>query len=345
MAGKDRYSINLSVSLLSQIVRYLTHLKIDAGAVFRSAGVDPLIMESPDTRISLDTYLAVENAAIRVTNDTYFGLHIGEFSEVDNWSILGFMMMNCRTLGEAFEKSGRYSAIIGNLIHGRVQIGFRKIKMILMTPKYVPELPRHCFEAAFSGGVRLMRSLSGKPLSPLEVGFSYPLPESIDEYRRIFGCPVLFGRKHTYMTLDMSLAKVPVPLPNAAMLEHFENYAKEYLSELEGADKTTRMVTREILSRLDQKKVNIGSIAADLSMSVRTLQNRLKSEGTVFSELLDETRRRLAEKYLRENFTVEDITYLLGFAETSVFRKAFKKWSGMTPKEFREASHTQMKPA
>jgi len=79
-------------------------------------------------------------------------------------------------------------------------------------------------------------------------------------------------------------------------------------------------------------------------MSVRTLQNHLKSEGVVFRELLENTRERLAKKYLRENYTVEDITYLLGFSEPSVFRKAFKKWSGSTPREYREKALTRNLP-
>ena len=75
-----------------------------------------------------------------------------------------------------------------------------------------------------------------------------------------------------------------------------------------------------------------------MALSTRTLQNRLKDEGKVFSKLLKNTREKLAKKYLRENYSVEDITYLLGFSEKSVFRKAFKKWSGCTPKEYRETS-------
>ncbi len=337
MAQTDGASISLSASLLSQIARYLAHLTIDVEKVFDTAGVDPLVLRTADARISLAQYLAVENEAIRATGDPCFGLHIGEFAEVDNWSIVGFMLMNCRTLGEAFAKGARYSAIVGNLIQGHVQIGLGKAKLILSTPKHAPEIPRHCFEAVFSGSVRMMRSLTGRPLNPLEVGFTHPEPESIDEYRRVFRSPVLFGQKHTFMTLDMSIARVPVLAPNADMLAHFEEYANGYLSEIEGVNQTARMVTKQILSRLDQKTVSIGSIARELAMSSRTLQNRLKSEGTVFSGLLEETRRRLAEKYLRENHSVDDITYLLGFTDSSVFRKAFKKWSGMTPKEYKES--------
>jgi len=69
---------------------------------------------------------------------------------------------------------------------------------------------------------------------------------------------------------------------------------------------------------------------------VRTLQNHLEAEGVVFSDLLRDIRYRLAQQYLRENYSVEQITYLLGFSEPSVFRKAFKKWAGVTPRQYRQ---------
>ena len=89
-----------------------------------------------------------------------------------------------------------------------------------------------------------------------------------------------------------------------------------------------------ILSKLDDEKLSIKKVAREMSVSVRTLQNRLKEEGVVFSELLTDTRQKLAKKYLQEDYSVEQITYLLGFSEPSVFRKAFKKWSGVTPRQF-----------
>jgi AraC-like DNA-binding protein len=86
--------------------------------------------------------------------------------------------------------------------------------------------------------------------------------------------------------------------------------------------------------------MSINKVAKEMSVSVRTLQKRLEKEGIAFSDLYKDIRQRLAQKYLRENYTVEQITYLLGFSEPSVFRKAFKKWSGITPREYREGALT-----
>lgn len=338
---KDKSPICVSVTILSQLVRYLSFLKVDIHKLFTSLDVDPLILESPDARIPFEVYISIEDEAARVTNDPYFGLHMGEYVEAGSWSILGYMMMNCRTLGEAFGKSGRYSKIIGNMIQANAHLKLNNIIVVLSTPENSPELSRHCFEATFSSIIRMSRNLTGQKINPLEVGFSCPAPESNVEYNRVFCSPVLFGQKRNYIILDSNIVDIPVLLPNESLLKHFENYAQEFLSGIEGSNNTSRTVTKLMLERLDSKTLTIQSIAKEMFLSTRTLQYRLKSEGKVFRELLMETRERLAKKYLRENYSVEDITYLLGFAEPSVFRKAFKKWTGFTPREYREKSHIE----
>ncbi len=184
----------------------------------------------------------------------------------------------------------------------------------------------------------MMRSLTGEPISPLEVGFIYPLPESTAEYQRVFNCPVHFNQKDNWLSLDWRIVNTPVRMANPSLLEQFEQYARDFLAQMERKDATTRAVTRIILARLDDESLSIEKVAREMAVSVRTLQKRLDDEGVVFSDLLRDIRQRLAKKYLRENYSVEQITYLLGFSEPSVFRKAFKKWAGVTPREYRQST-------
>lgn len=197
-------------------------------------------------------------------------------------------------------------------------------------------MSRHCFEATFSSSVRIMRNLTGADLNPLEVMFIYPEPPSRVEYERIFKCPVLFGKKENSMTIDPRILTTPVRMANPVLLEQFEKYAQDFIDRLDRKDATSQAVTRILLSRLDDEAMSIEKVAKEMSVSVRTLQKRLEAEDVIFSDLLRDVRERLAKKYLRENYSVEQITYLLGFSEPSVFRKAFKKWSGVTPREYRQ---------
>ena len=334
--------ITVSVTVLTQMFLYLNSLNVDIDAFLRSLGIDPATVKAPDTRLPLETYLLIQDEAAEYTNDPYFGLHMGKFAEAGSWSILGYMMMNCKTLGEAFEKSGRYSRIIGNLIEGRVELRFNKIKIILFTPPHAPQMSRHCFEATISSSIRMIRTLTGIDLCPREVTFTYPEPESRAEYERVFCCPVLFGQKENSFTVDWSVVNTPILMANPGLLQYFEKYAEDFLAEMDRQNEYTRAVTKIILARLDDEKLSIDKVAKEMAVSVRTLQKRLEGEGVVFSDLLKDVREKLAKKYLCENYTVEQITYLLGFSEPSVFRKAFKKWSGVTPKEYREMSFSAL---
>src|SRR5512146_2603316 len=221
--------ITVSVTVLNQMFLYLTSLKVDIDAFLRSLGVDPAAVKSPDARIPIETYLLIQDEAAHYAHDPYFGLHMGEFAEPGSWSILGYLMMNCKTLGEAFEKWARYSRIIGNLIDGRVEWRFNKIRVVFFPRPHAPKLSRHCFESTFASIVRMMRSLTGAPLSPLKVTFVYPEPERMAEYERIFCCPVLFGQKENSVTIDLGMLKTPVRLANPGLREQFESYAQDFL--------------------------------------------------------------------------------------------------------------------
>src|SRR5690242_5663804 len=138
----------ISVNLLSQMFTYLDSLKVDIDSFLRSLNVDPALVRSFDTHIPIETYLFIQDEAAGYVKDAYFGLHMGEFAEAGSWSILGYMMMNCKDLGEAFEKSGRYSRIIGNFIETRAEQKGNQVKVIFFTPPHTPEMSRHCFEAS-----------------------------------------------------------------------------------------------------------------------------------------------------------------------------------------------------
>jgi len=335
-AENSTSGIEVSTAILRQMFSYLDSLHIDKEDLLRSLGVDPAIIASPDAYIPIETYLLIEDGAAEYISDPYFGLHMGEFAEAGSWSILGYMMMNCQNLVQAFEKSTRYHRIIGNLIGGKTSLQADKIKVTLTTPPQAPIMSRHCFESTIASTFRLIRTLTGKEINPVKVQFTSPQPESTAEYERVFACPVLFGQKENAFFMHFSVIFTPILYANPGLLNYFEDYAQRFLAEMEGQSEVANKVIKILLASLDDEDLSIKKVAREMSVSVRTLQNHLKAEGVVFSDLLQEVREKLAKKYLQENYSVEEITYLLGFSEPSVFRKAFKKWAGITPAQYRQ---------
>jgi hypothetical protein len=105
MTGK--YSI--SSGSLIQIMRYLDSIGIDSNAFMDGVSLSHEMLSNPDTRIPIEKYIEVEKMAARVSGDPFFGLHMGQFAEAGGWSIVGYMMMNCRTVLEGFAKFAKYS--------------------------------------------------------------------------------------------------------------------------------------------------------------------------------------------------------------------------------------------
>ena len=114
-------------------------------------------------------------------------------------------------------------------------------------------------------------------------------------------------------------------------MAYFERYAQEFIAGLERKDATTQAVTKIILANLDDVSLSIRKVAKEMAMSVRTLQNRLSDEGVVFSDLMQDIRERLAKRYLSEDYTVEQITYLLGFSEPSTLSQGVQEVAGHDP--------------
>jgi AraC-like DNA-binding protein len=336
--GKDRADLSVAAGILSQLVRYMGYLKLDIDAVLLACGIDPAVTRTPDLRIPYEKYLAVEEESASLSGDPFFGLHMGEWVEPGNYSILGYLMMNSATLGQAFGMADRYFRLLGNAIGSRGLLGLGTVKIIYEAPKTSVAVSRHCFENLIASCVTMMRTLTGISLYPVEVGFEGNPGLPMDEYQRVFGCPVIFGSRHNYLVLPRRYAAIPVLQPNPQLLAHFEQYA---LGLLEADETTAGRVADIVRTRMGKGQLSVSATARELGMSVRSLQGRLREEGTSFSGLVEKTRLQLAKRQLERNSSIEEIALLLGYSETSAFSKAFKKLEGQNPSEYRAGCQRQ----
>jgi AraC-like DNA-binding protein len=331
----ERCGIDITVGVLGQLRKYAEARGLDFGAVMRAADADPGLLGDPDGRIAIEAYLDIEDEAARASADPFLGLHMGEFFEPGDWSVAGYYMTRCATLGEVFVKGGRYARIVGNLIEARGWLVPGAVRVRLAVPRWAPEMSRHCFEATLSSSVCMARRLSGADVVPVAVRLPCEAPADDAEYRRVFRCPIQFGSKSPGMDLPISILSAPVLDPDPESAARFESWAEERLAALEPLRMASGRAMRILLERLDDPRLSARAVAREMGLSLRGLQADLAGEGTDFGSLLREARESLARGYLREGKSVEDITCLLGFSDVSVFRKAFKKWTGMTPREYR----------
>jgi AraC-like DNA-binding protein len=334
----DRCGIDITVGILGQLRTYAESLGLDFCEIMRAANADPGILDDPDGRIAIEVYLDIEDEAARISGDPCLGLHMGEYVEPGAWSIAGYYMSRCATMGEVFIKGGRYARIIGNLIEAKGWVIPGAIRVRLRVPRWAPAMSRHCFEATLSSSICMARRLSGRDLDPIAVRLPGERPADDSEYRRVFRCPVQFGSKNPGMDAPLSMVSMPVRDPDPESAARFEAWAQDALSRLPSLRMSSERVMRILLGRLDDPGLSARAVAREMGVSLRALQAELAEEGAEFGALLRHARESMARDYLRSGRSAEETTCLLGFSDVSVFRRAFKKWTGMTPREYRQAS-------
>jgi len=330
---------SISATKISSFLNNLNGYDISIEEVIKYAGVNPLILSSPDNRLSGFEAQKIIEATIRLTNDDNLGLHQGEHLSKGFSNILGYVLMNCSTLKDCWTKYCKYEKIIDNTSISDFKIIDNYAVLSNVTVDEVLKANRHLSEFKISGMLSYIKLLSNEILQLHEVHFSHSRPNNTSEYERIFKCKVCFEKSSDALLFDSELLNISVIEPNEKLLLLFEKNAEEILESFND-NKYANMVTEILLEEI--KKCNLPSIeniAKKLLLSVRSLQLYLHKENTSYIKLVKETRKNIAEKYLNDrNISIDEITYILGFSETSAFHRAFKSWTGVTPAQFRKSA-------
>ena len=328
--------VSVLVSLVAQMLQFASFKGVSAEKLLELSGVDPKILQHPDNRISIDQYNSIQNHAVQLTGDDTFGIHMGEFAMVNSFSIVGLVMMNCKTIGDAIQKAITYHEIVGNLVQATLKNDKEKIILELSPRMDSYGHTRHCFEASASGFVKLMTQLSGGDFELEQMGFAHKPPEKLQEYRRIFNCEILFDQPKTFLCFYKRYLKLPVIQSNPDLLPLMEKYAQKSLEKVNSKNEYTHKVSELIVSNLNSDPPTLKKVASELAVSVRKLQQKLYDEKTSFSKVLKSMRMSISKKHLKENnHSISEIAFLLGFSEPSAFSKAFVKWTETTPFQYR----------
>ena len=166
--------------------------------------------------------------------------------------------------------------------------------------------------------------------------YTHRSPES-ERHRAFFDAPVVFGARRTEMIFDEDVLDLPLATADANLAAILVPTAEEKRARRSKAPPFTEQVSRALRAALSNDDAQLDAVAKRMGMTGRSLQRRLKDEDTSFQELRESTRRALANHYLGEDLALSEIAFLLGFSEPSAFFRAFKRWTGKTPLEAREA--------
>ncbi|WP_417702251.1 AraC family transcriptional regulator [Pseudomonas sp.] len=331
---------SVSVAYLQGLVEHLQRQGFAPEALLAHAQLGPEVLSQRDQRIAASAYLALLGEGVRLTGDQCLGLHLGESVRPGYYGVLGYLIMSCATLADALHRQARYASLVGNL--GRVVLDdepARPGSEPLVAHSWQPLLAqqqRQLSEETLAGWVSFGRWISGLDIAPSEVRFQHPAPADTSEHARVFRCPVLFEQPDNALIFPRRLLAAPLNQADAQVRGMLDAYADRLLAELNQGNSVLDRARLELARQLPEQGPDLEAIAATLALSPRTLQRRLREGGLSFSQLVDETRQQLVLHYLRDPaLELAEIAFLVGFSESGSLARAFRRWTGTSPGEYR----------
>ncbi len=344
--GKGTKQAAVSTALLKILLIYLRKQNVDIAELCESAKLDSVapkpalltVLESADARIPVGQFAAVWHEAVRRTGDEYFGLNFGmEMATNYPGMTLFTVMANCPTVGDALEKFLLYHDVMADAVRPVMRRSQSRTLLTWEFHEHVFSAPPHVAEALLCVFVGLLRLISNNAGIVKEVRFAHECPADLKRYESVLGCRVVFKQAENATVLRTGALKIPILLANPELLATVEEFVKNSLENVREKPGLPDTVSRRLQeSMMRGEIISVDAVAAKLAMSRRNLQLKLKEEGFTYQNLLDSARRDIAMHYLKKpEVTICDITFMLGFSEQSAFCRAFKRWTGATPAEFR----------
>lgn len=332
---REDQSSSVSIQWVNGIIETAKRKGIGQETLFAKANV-PIQWDSPsvdESRISLDDTVRIWRAAAELTNDPHFGLAVGECARPNNINVVAYLVMSSPTLREALEKVKKFRRLISDGGYVDYIPKPKESWVIYKANEASLEFSYHQIEAVLVVIFRFANLTSQGDWTPVRVMFEHQACSDSKVHERIFGCPVIFGAEANAIVFDDVLLDQPLLQASEELGRMHEGYAEQLLAKL---DKQTwsKKVATLLEQSLARGPISRDIIASHMALSERSLQRKLKEEGTSFQEILDEVRLSLAERYLKDaELSLQDIATLLGFSEVSTFHRAFKRWTGRSPRQ------------
>lgn len=334
--GRQRVGVLLEVP---QVLRSLGHEPAD---VFPSAGLELSILDSPENEITFVAMGRLLHACSQRTRCEHFGLLAGQRLALQSLGLVAEFMQTAGTLEQALQDLvfGQARNADGAVCYLRRMEHFSVFGYAI----YQPETPgmNQIIDGALALAHNVITALAGKIV--IEAAFSHTAPADIVPFKRVFGDQVRFDAEESGLLLPSSALRSPIRTGNAGQRAQIQAVLQAH-STFRNPDVSSQ-VKRLLRTRVISSESSIEEIARLLSLHPRTLLRKLKTQETTFRELLSETRFEVACQLLGgTRLSITQISSAIGYAETAVFSRAFERWSGLPPSEWRAARKRSAPPS
>jgi AraC-like DNA-binding protein len=308
----------------------------DPDQILRMLGLERAAFTNSEGFIASSIFARILEEAARSTADESFGLHFGEHYNPKNIGPLAYVVLNSPTLVVAIENAQRYLHIHNEAANPSFSIEGEQAYLRFLLADLAIESARQHNEYSMAVALNTLRIMAGSHWAPREVQFAHDAPVHTSEHLRVFGAPVSFSCATNALVIERDFVERQVPAADPRLYRILKQHVERILNEMPRESDLLIAVRRAIAESMRDGDPKLARVIKKVSISARTLERRLGEHGVVFRTLVDDTRRRFALNYLRDcKHTLTEIAFLLGYSEVSAFNRAFKRWTGKTPMDYR----------
>jgi AraC-like DNA-binding protein len=328
-------------SVATLLAQALRSRDVDPAPLFAAAGIDMPGAADPGIRVPTIRMQTLWRLAVEATGDPCLGLVAARHFQPAALHGLGFAWLASDTLYAALERLVRYSRFINTAADSHLEKTADSVDLVIRISRVQwPDFVFAAADLAMAAFLRMCQITASHPIMPLQVSLQRPPPPCAGDFIDIFGPNIQYGMPDNRLSFDRALVEAPLSMANPELARLNDQTVIDYLARCDG-ESISMQVRSKIIELLPDGRPGQEAIADSLHMSLRSLQRKLHNEGTSFTALLNETQQQLAIQYIQESHrSIGEITYLLGYSEPGSFTRAFRRWTGKSPLQFR--GHRQL---
>lgn len=320
------------------LLRAAEHYGGDADSLLTKIGSSREQLAEPDARLSIIQYMKLGHVAIAATGEPALGLRMGELCRIADLGWTGVVAAAAPTMGEALTSLTRFEVLSTRCYRGQSVFEATPTGASLRFYSITPYNDYNFFvvDSVLCWWMKMIARFSGRSDLIKEVHIEFDAPPYQNRYQDSFSVPVLFGQASNRLVLRSDIAEMPNRYGEPHLYQQVLGYAEERLKRLAIAETFSGRVQQIMGPQLHGNTLTIVDTATRLGVPEWTLRRKLKEEGTSFQLLLDAMRKDLALGYMKDSEqSLGEIAYILGFSTPGAYQRAFKRWTGMTPGDYR----------
>ena len=321
-------------AMTSSVLDAARAIGLEVAALQAQAGLSNELLDDPDGRVPIERHFALW----RALSEREIGLELGSHMGLSPAGVVGYAMQHGTNVGDALDWLQRYKAVLHPDVVPRLEQRSGEpplIAFVQIVPAAFAAL-REPVDAQAAALVASMELIAGRRVPPVSVALPHAAPAVLERHARVFACPITWNAAALELVFDASVLALPLARSDARLFGYLARRVEELAARLP-AETVSHAARRAIEQSLAAGEPGLGSVAKALGLSERTLHRRLSAEGTGFAQLVDDARKARALLLLEDpKLSGAEIAFLLGYGEPSTFFRAFRRWTGDTPRAFRE---------